>query len=47
MEQESGHYSNGLYRFRVYGSAEMEKKMGTTTRGYVGTTIRIYSFIPS
>ena len=25
----------------------MEKKMETTTMGYIGTTIRIHSFIPS
>ena len=27
--------------------ARMEKRIETTTKGYIGTTIRIHSFIPS
>ena len=34
--------------FRVWGGNEgMDKNMGMTTMGNVGTTIRIHSFIPS
>ena len=29
------------------GNEVMEKKMETTIMGYIGTTIRIHSFIPS
>ena len=29
------------------GNEGMEKKMDTTIMGYVGTTLRIHSFIPS
>ena len=32
--------------FRV-GLEGMEKKMETTKQGYIGTTIRIHSFMPS
>ena len=33
--------------FRVWGLEGMEKKLETTRMGYMGTTVRIHSFIPS
>ena len=30
-----------------FGVEGIEKKMETTTMGYIGTTVRIHSFIPS
>ena len=32
---------------RVWGVEGMEKTMETTMMGYIGTTVRIHSFIPS
>ena len=45
MESTLGFRVWGL-GFRL-GTKEMEKKMETTALGYIGTTIRIHSFIPS
>ena len=43
-ETETGVYSGYL---RLAGNEGMEKKMETTILGYIGTTLRMHSFIPS
>ena len=37
----------GMTYFWLAANGGMEKKIETTTMGYIGTAIRIHSFIPS